>query len=118
MPRYLITQSLIASWAYTFDCREGREEAARQEFMRTLRREKGEQTEAMRSGVLFENAVYALAAGAPNKPGGQWENGVKAVADIIRGGAGPGEGVTSACPGRHGVPCLRDSGRLEGWRYL
>lgn len=85
MPRYLITQSLIASWAYTFDCREGCEEAANQEFMRTLRREKGEQAEAMRNGILFENAVYALAAGGSTPPGGPWGTGVKAVADIIRG---------------------------------
>lgn len=85
MPRYLITQSLISSWAYMFDCMEGNEEAAEQDFLRTLRREPGETTDAMRNGIEFENAVYAEAAGAQWDTGGRWENGVKTVAKRIRG---------------------------------
>lgn len=85
MPRYLITQSLISSWAYMFDCREGHEEKAEQEFMRTLRREKGEQTEAARNGVLFENDVYTLAEGFPIKCSNAWRKGANQIADIIRG---------------------------------
>ena len=32
MERYLITQSLLASWQYMFDCPEGYEEEAREDF--------------------------------------------------------------------------------------
>ena len=85
MPRYLITQSLVSSWAYMFDCMEGNEDAAEQEFLRVLRREPGEVTDAMRNGIDFENAVYAEAAGAQWDTGGRWGNGVKAVATRIRG---------------------------------
>lgn len=85
MPRYLITQSLIASWAYTFDCREDSQDEAMQDFLRVLRREKGESTEAMLNGIAFENAVYDEATGIQRGPGGPWENGIKAIAGILRG---------------------------------
>lgn len=80
----LITQSLVAAWAYMFDCAEGQEEEARAEFERTLRRERGETTEAMQAGIDFENAVYSEAAGFPQDTT-RWGGGVKKVADIIRG---------------------------------
>lgn len=64
MARYLITQSLLSSWNYTFDCFEGYEEEAREEFMQTLRREKGEQSEAMLKGIVFENLCYSIANGS------------------------------------------------------
>lgn len=63
MARYLITQSLLSSWNYTFDCFEGYEEEAREEFMQTLRREKGEPSEAMLKGIAFENLCYSIADG-------------------------------------------------------
>ena len=81
---FLITQSLVSAWAYMFDCAEGREEAAREDFERTLRREKGETTDAMQAGIDFENAVYAEADGLPREDT-NWEQGVKEVASIIRG---------------------------------
>ena len=85
MPRYLITQSLVSSWAYMFDCFEGCEDDAQQEFLQTLRREPKENSEAMQKGIAFENAVYAEVAGIPRKPIDKWERGIKAVASIIRG---------------------------------
>ncbi len=85
MPRYLITQSLISSWAYMFDCHEGCEENARQEFLQTLRHEPKESSDAIQKGIAFENAVYAEAAGLPREPISKWERGIKAVADILRG---------------------------------
>ena len=33
MARYLITQSLLSSWNYTFNCFEGYEEEAQAEFL-------------------------------------------------------------------------------------
>ena len=83
--RYLITQSLLSAWAYQFDCFEGCEEDAQAAFLRTLRREPGEQTEAILNGISFETGVYLAAAGLPDKPNPKWERGTKAVADIIRG---------------------------------
>lgn len=85
MARFLITQSLLSAWAYCFDCYEGFEDDAREEFLRVLRREPGEQTEAMLNGVNFETGVYLAAAGLPDNPNPKWINGTKAVADIIRG---------------------------------
>ncbi len=81
----LITQSLVSAWAYMFDCKEGQEEAAREEFERTLRREKGETSEAMQAGIDFEDAVYAEAAGVERVAATPWEPGVKTLANIIRG---------------------------------
>lgn len=83
----LITQTLLSSWLYTFNCAEGYEEEANDDFLRTLRREPGEQSEAMLNGIKFENSVYALARNPqdmtvwPN-----WKAAASKVADIIRGG--------------------------------
>ena len=64
MERYLITQSLLSAWGYMFDCFEGCEDDAREEFIQTLRREKGEQSEAMLKGIAFENLCYSIADGS------------------------------------------------------
>lgn len=61
--RYLVTQSLLSSWAYTFDCYEGKEEEAYENFLRTLHREKSEPSEAMLKGIEFENLCYSIANG-------------------------------------------------------
>lgn len=85
--RTLITQTLLSAWLYQYSCADGLEDEARESFMRTLAREKAEQTDAMKNGILFENGVYALAKD-PNDmsvyPG--WKEGTRKVADVIRGG--------------------------------
>ena len=55
MDRYLITQSLLSSWGYLFDCWEGSEEDAMASFLQSLNREKSEPTQAMLDGTAFEN---------------------------------------------------------------
>lgn len=85
MKRYLITQSLVSAWNYCFDCYEGCEEEAREDFLRTLRREASQQTEAMRNGLVFEREVYNAAAGRQREPHKKWESGIQAVASMIRG---------------------------------
>lgn len=104
MERYLITQSLLSAWSYTFDCFEGYEDDAKEDFLRVLRREKGEPTEAMQNGIDFENLVYSIANGTfepEYKASGlvepntgevmerfeypKWYEGAKKVADIIAG---------------------------------
>ncbi len=61
--RYLITQSLLSAWLYQFNCAEGHEETAREEFLKTLRREPFEQNEIMLRGLSFENAVQEMLRG-------------------------------------------------------
>ena len=63
MARYLITQSLLSAWLYQYDCAEGQEEAARESFLKALRREPMEQTDAMLRGISFEDAVQATLKG-------------------------------------------------------
>ena len=87
MARYLITKSLLSSWAYMFDCREGSEEEAKEDFLRTLRREDSEISEAAANGIDFENEVYSVVAGAKRNPHPQWEQGIQAVAAEIQGAA-------------------------------
>lgn len=64
MKRYLVTQSLLSAWGYTFDCYEGNEEEARREFLRVLNREPGEVTQAMLNGIAFEKLCYSIADGS------------------------------------------------------
>lgn len=84
----LITQSLLSSWLYTYNCAEGYEEEADADFLRTLRREPMEEpSEAITNGIAFENGVYALVKN-PNDitvyPA--WKQASSRIADIIRGG--------------------------------
>lgn len=85
MERYLITQSLLSSWAYTFNCAEGYEEDAAAEFLNTINHIPKETTPEMQNGINFENEVYRAAAGGPRMPYEKWESGIQKVAAIIRG---------------------------------
>ena len=85
MERYLITQSLLSSWAYIFNAYEGYEEDAMESFLSTLRREPSEPTEAMIDGLEFEAEVYKAADGSPRKPHKKWESGIMAVATELTG---------------------------------
>lgn len=105
MERYMITQSLLSSWIYTFNCVEGYEDEAIAEFMNALNRIPKEATEAMQNGIDFENLVYAIANGSFSPefeftgvahPMGdtviqginrypKWYTGAKAIASIIKG---------------------------------
>lgn len=85
--KILITQSLLSSWLYQYKAPEDFEEEARESFLRTLRKEETEPTEAMLNGIRFENGVYALA----NNPESlesfpAWLQGTRRIAEIIRGG--------------------------------
>ena len=85
MGRFLITKSLLSSWGYTFDCMEGKEEEAYEDFLHALRREETPTPEAAQAGIDFENTVYSVAAGQPTviRPG--WEDGVRKLSAILRG---------------------------------
>ena len=100
-----ITKTLIESWQYIFDCFEGGEDEAMESFLKTLRREPLEPTEAMLNGTNFENLCYEMASdknvvdevydGTVCPVNGEanysisfpkWYTGAKKVAEIIRGG--------------------------------
>ena len=80
-----ITKTLLDSYAYMFDCYEGGEEEAYESFLKTLKREPIEETEAIANGKAFEAMVQALAEGREVTPG-KWENGARKVAEIVKGG--------------------------------
>lgn len=82
---YLITQSLISSWNYLHQCHEESQESAYNDFLNTLNRISKETTPEMQNGIDFENEVYKAAAGIPRSAHSKWENGINAVATLIKG---------------------------------
>ena len=80
-----ITQTLIGSWQYMFDCREECQEEAREDFLKTLNREPKEPSEAMLKGLEFENIAYQIARGIDGDYNPAMIDGAKLVADIIKG---------------------------------
>ena len=80
-----ITKTLLESWAYMFDCYEGGEEEAYESFLKTLKREPLEETEAIANGKAFEAMVHALAEGREVDTG-KWGNGARKIAEIVQGG--------------------------------
>lgn len=80
-----ITKTLLDAWAYTFDCYEGGEEDAMNDFIKTLNREPIEETEAIANGKAFENLVWDLAEGHEVTPG-KWTAGARKIAEIVKGG--------------------------------
>lgn len=84
--RYLITQSLLSSWLYLYNCYEDYADEAMADFMRTLRRIPSEQNEAMKAGSDFEALVYAIADGASYDQNAKTISGAEQVAQIVKGG--------------------------------
>ncbi len=80
---YLITQSLLISWEYMYNCFDVQE--AYNSFLSTLKREHKEPTKAMLSGLEFENEVYKVSHGKEREPHPKWEQGIQTVAAIIKG---------------------------------
>lgn len=100
-----ITKTLLDSYAYIFDCYEGGEEDAMNDFITTLKREPVPENEAMANGKAFEQLVMQIADGqfhpefitdgTVNSVSGEvmgydrypkWYSGAKKIADIVAGG--------------------------------
>lgn len=89
----LVTQSLLSAWQWMFKAEDA--DAAETDFMRVLRRERGEPSPAMLAGRVFESLCYAIADGrfiplldehgTPVFPTEYL--GASKVAEIIHGGA-------------------------------
>lgn len=86
---YLLTHSLLSAWLYAMqdspyeDATTERD--SYQEFLQTLRKEPGEQTEAMRNGIEFEDLVTDIVNGDADT-GHKWYEAACKVAGIVRGG--------------------------------
>ena len=86
---YLLTHSLLSSWLYAMkdspyeDATTERDSYA--EFLQALRREPGEQTEAMQNGIEFEDLVTDIVNGDADTSHKWYEAACKA-ARIVKGG--------------------------------
>lgn len=86
---YLITHSLLSAWLYAM--RDNPYEDATterdyyQDFLRTLRKEPGEQTEAMLNGIAFEDLVTDIVSGDADT-GHKWYEAACKVAGLVKGG--------------------------------
>ena len=86
---YLLTHSLLSSWLYAMkdspyeDATSERD--SYQDFLRDLRREPGEQTEAMRNGIEFEDLVTDIVNGDADTEH-KWYEAAAKVAGIVKGG--------------------------------
>lgn len=80
--KYLITQTLLSSWAWAF-----KKEGGYDEFIDTLQRKPIAQTEAMLNGIQFENMVTAYAENGELDEKHKWAPGIQQVGDIVKGGA-------------------------------
>lgn len=86
---YLLTHSLLSSWLYAMKdnpyADATTERDGYQEFLQALRREPGEQTEAMRNGIEFENLVTDIVNGDADTEH-KWYGAASKVASIVKGG--------------------------------
>ena len=96
--RYIMTQSLLAAWQYNLSG------GPQEEFLSVLRREKTEQTQAMKDGIEFERLVWECACGKEPEEKHKWAQGIREIAEIVRGGA-------------YQV-ALSDEAEIEGEKYL
>lgn len=91
--RYLITHTLLGAWQYAMSedpyADATTERDPMEDFMKVLRREPREATEAMQNGLDFEALCYRLARGineTTNKDD-KWYDAASQIAETIRGGA-------------------------------
>lgn len=77
MPRYMVTHSLLSSWLYAMrdnpyaDATTERDPF--EDFLRALRREPSETTEAMRNGIEFEDLVTDIINGCGDRSHKWWD---------------------------------------------
>lgn len=87
---YLLTHSLLSSWLYAMKSSPYEdltsERDAYGDFLKTLRREPTETTQAMQNGIDFENMVTDIVNGVDVDSGEKWYNAASKVAEIVSGG--------------------------------
>ena len=87
---YLITHSLLSSWLYAMKSSPYEdltsERDAYGDFLKTLRREPTETTQAMQNGIDFENMVTDIVNGVEVDSDEKWYDAACKVAKIVSGG--------------------------------
>ena len=78
--RFLITQSLLSSWLWSYKLEDGYDD-----FLKTLRREPIQQTKAMLEGIRFENCLNAVLDGAEIEPTHEWYKPITQLANELQG---------------------------------
>lgn len=76
--RYLLTQSLLSSWLYSFKTDDGFEE-----FKKALRKERTPPTQAMLDGIRFENVVNATCKGETIYADHEWFKPVVELSSLL-----------------------------------
>lgn len=93
MARYMITHSLLSSWLYSLKENtyedSTTERNPREEFLKVLRREPTETTEAMQNGIDFEDTVNALAFGfkPTARNADKWFDAAFKISQYVQGGS-------------------------------
>lgn len=89
MPRYLMTHSLLSSWLYAMKSSPYEDLTTAndsfEDFLKTLRREPTETTEAMRNGIEFEDLVTDIINGDADESH-MWYTAAAKVAKKVSGG--------------------------------
>lgn len=80
--RFLITQSLLSAWQWSYKTDDGYDD-----FLRTLRNERGPQTRQMLDGIRFENVLNATLNGAEIEPKHEWYKPIKTLSRGLAGAA-------------------------------
>lgn len=87
---YLMTHSLLSSWLYAMKSSPYEdltsERDAYGDFLKTLRREPTETTQAMQNGIDFENMVTDIVNGVELDSDEKWYDAACKVAKIVSGG--------------------------------
>ena len=87
---YLLTHSLLSSWLYAMKSSPYEdltsEIDAYGDFLKTLRREPTETTQAMQNGIDFENMVTDIVNGVEVDSDEKWYDAACKVAKIVSGG--------------------------------
>lgn len=78
--KFLITQSLISSWEYSFA-----KEGGYEDFLKTLRRERTPPTNAMLNGQWFENVVNSVCNGIKIPESHEWYKPVTELTETLTG---------------------------------
>lgn len=87
---YLMTHSLLSSWLYAMKSSPYEDLTSERDpygdFLKTLRREPTETTQAMQNGIDFENMVTDIVNGVEVDSDEKWYDAACKVAKIVSGG--------------------------------
>jgi hypothetical protein len=84
MNKYLITPTLLNSFDYYYKDDGENQEKSRQDFLRTLSREKSIPNEAMQRGIDWENTIFQYTTSGVTEH--KSTDLIKEIGDIVKGG--------------------------------